>query len=421
QLWRDEHFTSHVMYSWSQPIWTSYYQLKHLFKVQSPKVVVVDALGCSYGQFSFMPEQVDAVSNEFSLGMPMSIDRLQLALAMMRCQETKAPIGTYVPFIKYHSRWQYLKKEDFIYALKPLPHNVGKGYGPIYVHKEQIQMPNTSEEKIGKLNKYAEEYLYKLIKLCKNKEVKLIMMLTPHVFMHGEYEMYARVNEICKENDVPFINYNDDDLIERSGFSFAKDMAEKEHVNYHGARKLTQDMGEFLANEYELANIKHTDKQERIWNADLAIEERDEQNMELRLEAVPQLLAQKASEKGYILCVATKGKLNQAGKESARAFFAQLGLDDSVLDKSGMQCAAIIKDGKIIFAEHGENAKANAELLGKSFIVSASFDKANIAIDDKEHCRDREGINAVIYDSVSGKMIQSISFNAFDNYIAFTA
>ncbi|MEF9976695.1 MAG: hypothetical protein RR754_08015, partial [Oscillospiraceae bacterium] len=112
---------------------------------------------------------------------------------------------------------------------------------------------------------------------------------------------------------------------------------------------------------------------------------------------------------------------NQAGKESARAFFTQLGLDDSILDKSGMQCAAIIKDGEIIFAEHGENANANAELLGKSFSVSTSFDKANIAIDDQEHCRDREGINAVIYDSVSGKMIQSISFNAFDNYIAFTA
>ncbi|MEG1754392.1 MAG: hypothetical protein RR234_10820, partial [Christensenella sp.] len=289
QLWRDEHFTSHVMYSWSQPIWTSYYQLKHLFKVQSPRAVVVDALGCSYGQFSFMPEQVDAVSNEFSLGMPMSIERLQLALAMMRCQKTKMPMGTYVPLIKYHGRWQYLKKEDFVYALKPLPHNVGKGYGPIYVHKEQTQIPNTSSGKIGTLNKHAEEYLYKLIKLCNNKKVKLVMMLSPHVFMQGEHEMYARVNEICQENDVTFINYNDDDLLKRSGFNFAEDMAEKEHVNYHGARKLTQDIGKYLAEEYGLSDIKHTDEQKRVWDADLAIEERDEQNMELRLEAVPQL------------------------------------------------------------------------------------------------------------------------------------
>ncbi|MEG0762736.1 MAG: hypothetical protein RR424_02825 [Oscillospiraceae bacterium] len=420
QLWHNEHFTSYVMYSWSEPIWTSYYHLKHLLKSQSPKVAVVDALGCSYGQFSFMPAQVDAVSNEFSLGMPMSIDRLRLALTMMRCQETKMPFGTYVPLIKYHARWQYLTIEDFTQIFAPKSSS-GKGYGPIYVHKEQMQPQYEDKGYVGTLNKYVEEYLYKLIKLCKDKNIKLVMMLSPHVFAEGEKEMYAQVNRICEENEIPFVNYNEQELITRTQFNFAEDMAEEEHVNYHGARKITRDMGEFLASEYALKDIKHTSEIESIWDKDLAIDARDEQNMDIRLETQPNLLAEKASEEGYVICVSTKGELNKAGKEAARAFFTQLGLSDKILDTSALQCAAIIENGKVVAENYGANANADAKCYDKSFSIATSFDKSSICIDGEEHSRDREGMNVVIYDKVSDKMIQSLSFNAFDNYNAFTA
>ena len=418
QIWQQNQYTSYVMYSWSQPPWTTYHYVKEALKTQKPKVIVVDGYNYTYGNFSFLPENADSVSDGFSLQMPPSFNRMALAAAMSRCQKNGQKLYNYSPVMRFHARWQYLAKEDFTYPFQSHP-TTAKGFGPLYEHRAVTQLPMPAHLSEGVLYSHAEEYLRKLIHLCDKNKIPLMIMTTPYQFLPGEYEVFERIKRICKENNVSYLNYNEPHLVKESNFDYATDMAENEHVNYRGSAKITAHLGKYLANHYQLPARQYEKHIVKSWNRAAAIEQRDAENMALRLEPDMINYAKKiAHGKDYIVGIATQGALATEGKEKAAQFFRILKLDESIFDGNGKQSAAILKDGKTVSFSSDKEIRYQDKNV--TFTVKSSSQQAEIFVNEKNECRNRQGVNVVVYDKRLGKVIHSVSFNAFDNYAIMT-
>lgn len=235
QMWREQGFTGYVLYSWSQPMWVSYHYAVEAFKRQTPRVVVLEGFGLCYGTTYMTPADVDGTSDDYSLRIPPSLNRAALAVAMSRCQQSSPPFYRYLPMLRYHTRWKSLTAEDFTWFFQDHA-TTGKGYGPLQTVEEFPVPILEGEPEETPIYPQAEEYLYKLIALCRKKDVPLVFVVTPYETSGAEYGVFRRAARICAENGVPVLDYNTPggrDI----GFDYATDLADHAHVNTAGAQK----------------------------------------------------------------------------------------------------------------------------------------------------------------------------------------
>ena len=420
--WDEYGFTSYNMYSWSQPVWTSYHYVKEALKYQKPKVVVVEGFGLTYGKSYMDTANFDKVSNQFSLLMRPSLNRLQLALAMRKSQETKVGfIDNYISLVSYHSRWKTLEESDFRKVLEN-QYSTVKGFGPIFTTEAIEPHPYPDNISPQPMYKYSQEYLEKLIALSKKEGFKLIITVMPYQLIDGEFEIYQSAKQICSENNVEFINYNEPDIYKSIGFDFSKNMAEHAHVNLSGAKLITHHLGGIISKEY-LSQKNYSPKTIEKWNTASEVQNRDFANMSLRLSLDITDFANKLKEnKDYITVLATQGNLNQLGVEKAQTAFENLGLPTDFLTKNNQNGLFILDGDNHIFAKTSAGQTIEAEYKWEDLTVkaSSSLEKCEIFIGKDNAAKNRNGINVVVYDKQSKKMIHSISFNAFDSYNGMT-
>ena len=263
QMWREQGFTGYVLYSWSQPMWVSYHYAVEAFKRQTPRVVVLEGFGLCYGTTYMTPADVDGTSDDYSLRIPPSLNRAALAVAMSRCQQNSPPFYRYLPMLRYHTRWKSLTAEDFTWFFQDHA-TTGKGYGPLQTVEEFPVPILEGEPEETPIYPQAEEYLYKLIALCRKKDVPLVFVVTPYETSGAEYGVFRRAARICAENGVPVLDYNTPggrDI----GFDYATDLADHAHVNTAGAQKISTDLAAYLAEHYGMPD-KRGDAAYAAWD-----------------------------------------------------------------------------------------------------------------------------------------------------------
>lgn len=91
------------------------------------------------------------------------------------------------------------------------------------------------------------EYFYRIVELCKQNDITLIMVKTPTT---DEYiGKYNALKLIANEQGLDFYDFNEKGVYEQLDFIYALDMNDDAHCNISGAAKLTNFMGEYLAGE----------------------------------------------------------------------------------------------------------------------------------------------------------------------------
>ena len=260
-------------------MWVSYHYAVEAFKRQTPRVVVLEGFGLCYGTTYMTPADVDGTSDDYSLRIPPSLNRAALAVAMSRCQQNSPPFYRYLPMLRYHTRWKSLKAEDFTWFFQDHA-TTGKGYGPLQTVEEFPVPILEGEPEETPIYPQAEEYLYKLIALCRKKDVPLVFVVTPYETSGAEYGVFRRAARICAENGVPVLDYNAPggrDI----GFDYATDLADHAHVNTAGAQKISTDLAAYLAEHYGMPD-KRGDAAYAAWDEAARMEHRDAQNITLR-------------------------------------------------------------------------------------------------------------------------------------------
>lgn len=230
-VWEKTGVKSYVFATQQQPTWATYHYIVDAMKTQDIKLCVVDVL-----MFSKAEEYYDdGVNYTFLDNMPFSKNKLELIKA-------SAPSGERFPlacrFMKYHSRWNELKSADFEYDRKEMS-DYSKGFYVLPTRFEGAETTNLDdvigENPLTEKNLY---YLNKIIELCRENGVELMLVKTPSNATEEEKKYYNSVERVAKENGVTFVDYNMQ--YEEIGFNFETDFFDDSHLNVAGAEKFTK-------------------------------------------------------------------------------------------------------------------------------------------------------------------------------------
>ncbi len=211
QLWNNYGFTSYVCGTPSQYLDVSYNYLLRILEHQNPKIVILET-NTIYRKITF--------------------DKFIYKLLMKT-----------VPILDKHDNWKML------YNNKKLV-NQSDGYKgfnfSIIEEKPKVSLDYMKESNIlDDISLFNEMYLDLIKETCEEKNIKLILVSTPSV-INWNIKKHNGVKKYAKENNIDYIDLN---LIKKVNINWDKDTRDKgDHLNYYGAVKVTNYLGEYLNN-----------------------------------------------------------------------------------------------------------------------------------------------------------------------------
>lgn len=227
KLWNDYGFTSYVCGTPEQLLTDSYEYVTRTSESQNLKMVILEA---------------DSICCEMSVSKPIS----KIAKKMM-------------PVFDYHNRWKDLNANDFFGKTEYTWTNDLKGYkytDVIKPSKRQNYMKYTeSEIELSKVNKL---YVKLINEFCKQNNIELIIVSVPST-KNWNYSKHNAVAKLAEQENIEFIDMNLlQDEIQIDWNNDTKDAGD--HLNYSGAAKVTNYLGEYLNNRDILTDHREDEK-----------------------------------------------------------------------------------------------------------------------------------------------------------------
>ncbi len=255
-LWEDYGITSYIRGSAQQLIWQSYYLLEDTLRKEKPKAVVFNVLSLKYNE----PQR-----EEYNR---MTIDGMQWSMAKVNDIKASMTEGEnfldYVfPFLRYHSRITQLTDSDMKYYLKKRK-VTNNGY---YMRVDVAPVTGDVEDIPPKSYEFGDnawKYMDKIVNLCKEKGIQLILVKAPSLspVWYDEYE--KQIVDYAAEKNLPYINYLK--LVDEIPIDFSKDTYDEGlHMNLSGAEKLSKHLGGVLQKDYQLADHRGEKKLDKVW------------------------------------------------------------------------------------------------------------------------------------------------------------
>ncbi len=271
KIWEDYGIPTYSFAAPGQRMWTTYYYFEECFRTQNPQVVFLN--------MDSVFTEVDASLGNYKKSMdntPFSINKLKAIWNKDLDIDTIEKIGLTFPIFSYHSRILDLTSEDYELSYKSDWNFSYKGMDLIttaipykngfdYMKDEEIAGENAQKYEF---DKKAIKYVDKIVSLCKDKGIKLVLMELPSadswsMNRHDTCEQYA------SENNLEFIDFNllGNDI----EFDWTTDTSDGgDHLNVSGAEKVSNYLGKYLSNEPGIES-KANDSSYSKWNEDLKI------------------------------------------------------------------------------------------------------------------------------------------------------
>lgn len=258
ELWKDYGITAYSMSSPEQTAATAYFLLKEAFEYQKPKVVAMESY---YLWYNGLYNSESRLRQAFD-GMRFGRNKLEMLQTMIPEQGLKTKLTYCLPFLKYHSRWDSL--EDYDFHTQPFLRGARLDYTVVSLEDPGIPSEAASIPEINL------EYLEKIIALCEENGAEFLMFATPYA-VETDMERYNRrqglnltLEQVLEEKEIPFLFYQRDygELTD-----FTVDFRDKTHLNTAGAVKLTQHLGAWMQDRYELEDHR-SDPLYRFWEED---------------------------------------------------------------------------------------------------------------------------------------------------------
>jgi len=255
-LWEKYGITSYIRGSAQQLMWHSYYILEDTLKYEKPDVVVFSVLSMMYDK-----PQKEAYNRMSIDGLPFSLTKLKMARASMLPEED---LITYIfPLLRFHSRWNELSEEDFKYWFKKdqIAHN---GYLMRVDVKAASSFPKPRKLADYRFGDICYDYLDKIVKLCKDNGIELVLLKAPSLYPHWYEEWDAQIVDYAQKNDLLYINMLDH--LDEIGLDFSTDTYDAGlHLNLSGAEKASVFLGNILKEEFNIADKRQDETLKAIW------------------------------------------------------------------------------------------------------------------------------------------------------------
>lgn len=247
EMYESEGIKAYVRGSSQQMLWQSYYILKETLNYETPKLVVF-----SVGALRNDKSKINEAYNRLAIdNMKWSKEKIDIINASMSKEESF--LSYVLPILRYHERITSLTKEDFKY----LYNNSTVSYNGFIINKEVKPLENLPMKKKLSNYNFSEkniEYLELLVKLCKDNDIKLLLVKAPSVYPYWYDEYDDFIKSYAKKNEVDYLNLLD--YVEEMKIDYKTDTYDGGlHLNLDGAIKNSRFFSEYLVNHYDLAKF----------------------------------------------------------------------------------------------------------------------------------------------------------------------
>lgn len=259
-LYEEEGITSYIRGNSQQLIWQSYYILKETLKYEIPKVVVLNINSMRYSQ------PVSEAYNRLAIDkMKWSKEKIDIIKASMT--EEESFLSYVIPLLRYHSRFDKLTSEDFKYLLK----NKNSMYNGFLINKNVKPLESLPTKRRLSNYDFAEncyEYLNKITQLCKENNIKLVLIKAPSVYPYWYDEYEEQIQQYAKENNLDYYNFKE--KVQEIGINYSTDTYDGGlHLNLKGATKLSKYFSKILKASYELTDNRNNKEISQIYEEKL--------------------------------------------------------------------------------------------------------------------------------------------------------
>ncbi len=249
QIYEKTGISSYNLGTEQQNMVLSYYLLKEALRFQTPQIVFLDV----FFLFPYNDNPSPLNSSEEFVRKP--IDYMKWSANKWETIRTICSLDTghdmknyLFPFLRFHSRWNDLTLEDFTYLLKDktnplLGFSVTEEKEPQDFQGFEPEDPSLTEE----LPDTMELYFKKIVSLCQEKNITLVLIKTPRGDGSFEEIRHNTVAKLAEENELVFIDFNERSLLEEIGFDPENDYMDFSHINCYGAEKLTDYLACYLS------------------------------------------------------------------------------------------------------------------------------------------------------------------------------
>ena len=398
-LWDSCGIAAYDLWGGVQPLWNSYHYIVEALKYQTPKLIVLEVMA-STSDYEYSEEQ-NQIKN--TAGMRLSKNKIE---AVRASAPEDRQLNLLLGFPLYHGRFDELTMEDF----QHFPWSKGlenfKGsmlrYG---TGSYEFESAEGISETAPVMDKEL-EYLNRIIGLCREKNVPLMLLKTPSLEREQTQPILNTVAGIAEDNGLAFVNMNlmDDEL----GIN-ADDWSLDRHMNASGARKVSAWLADYLQSEYDIPD-RRGDAAYASWDVNA-------QNVNNAYLAAVTDSADYFAElrrNGRALLVIKNSPWESDAMAALKAEFESVGVQSAVYDESANN-AILIAD-----TVTGENAPAQVEGESMCFTLGGdtlqvNFEYQDVYLNDKKLTYyGGSEITLIVFDTLTNEVVDTVGFNTLN-------
>lgn len=403
-LWDQYGMAGYTLSAGSQEIDSTYYFVRETLKTQNPKVIVVEVLGVIGEEIN---NNETAVYRN-SLGMKWSgnfAEFMKYLKNNMEMDDTRAKeVFTKIPII--HSRYAELTQADFYDNISFM-----RGYRGSFEVVRFERPTAVDNAEIMELNSGRQKMLQNIIDTAKEHDVPIVLVASPFILEDNHQMCFNAVEELAKENQIPFINYNK--LYDEINIDFQRDFRDESHVNNYGAKKVTTHLAEFLKQNYDIPD-RRGQKGYELWDENALYLRNKWYRHELEnaenINSYLQKLTE--SEDEQITIIALTGNYNALGE----VYFdklSELGITREQYETGG---AFVLKGNALIDYLPGKEYNKcfktkNGEIHLESSICQTEDgeirDDEKMLINGQNYRMVENGVNIVVYNEMINQLIDA--------------
>lgn len=251
ELWNQYGIRSYDLAASNSQMPQTYWTLLCALQYSEPEIIVLD----TYKLHWDTKHQQDRVPHIGIDSIPFSILKLRGICDIFESWEER--FEYICKFSIYHNRWEELEESDF-------------NFEPEYTKGSQFKdkiidcsdFEPISKEDMSDTDTIGFRYLRKIIEECQNRGIELILTDIPFCSNIEQQRAINAVVKIAEEYNLPFLHLE----YEEGLVDYGVDFGDKGHVNLFGAKKLTQYIGEYLSEHYNLKDYRESPDVAEKWN-----------------------------------------------------------------------------------------------------------------------------------------------------------
>lgn len=405
-LWDEYGISSYILGGSVQPLWNSYHYLKEALKTQKPELIVLEGFMTTWYQDYIDDSRI--IKNNY--GLKPSLNKVE---AIMTSSPKERWSEFLLEYTQYHNRYKELSAADFLPNQNCRLYDDWKGYGLNTFTTELTSVDVSDITKRTPLYDKCEKYYRMILELAKDNNIPILVVISPYAgISETDKELFNTASDIAKEYDVNFVDFNS--YVDEMELDYKTDVADVAHMNYKGSQKYASYLGNYIKSNYEIPDHRNDDKYDS-WqrNADYIRQVIYNQQFvnNIDINSLGTLL----NNSNYWISISLDGKYDQ-NDTTILKLLNSLNITDT--DYKGIY---LIQNNILTYKSNGVTSERYIRTDTHDFLFSTTLNDKNeiinnVIIDNSQYKKVTNGINVVVYDTVTEQIIDSFGINVDDNY-----